>query len=148
MQPRLNHCSDRFGRKPVLLVSHLGTFVGFTLMGFAQALPVLLVARIIDGISGANIATAQAVLTDNTTEKTRTQALRLIGAAFGQGFTIGPVLAWLSLAASGNNYHVAACVAAGCSLLSILLTAFWLPESLPVEKCGSSHKALFDLGAP
>lgn len=145
--PVLGRLSDRFGRKPVLLVSQIGTFAGFMLMGLAGTLPVLLAARIIDGVSGANIATAQAVLTDSTTEKTRTQALGLIGAAFGLGFTIGPVLAYLSLAVSGNNYHVAAFVAAGCSLLSILLTAFWLPESLPPEKRGATHKALFDFGA-
>lgn len=56
--PLLGRLSDRFGRKPVLVVSQIGTFAGFVLMGFAQALPVLFLARIIDGLSGANIATA------------------------------------------------------------------------------------------
>lgn len=145
--PVLGRLSDRFGRKPVLLLSQIGTFAGFMLMGFANALPLLLIARVIDGISGGNIATAQAVLTDSTTEKNRTQALGLIGAAFGLGFTVGPVLAYIALALSGNNYQVAAFVAAGCSLLSILLTAFWLPESLPPEKRGLKHGPLLDLGA-
>ena len=108
--PMLGRLSDRFGRKPVLLVSQIGTFAGFVLMGFANTLPLLLIARIIDGISGANISTAQAVLTDSTTEKNRTQALGLIGAAFGLGFTVGPVLAYVSLALSNNNYHVTAFV--------------------------------------
>ncbi len=145
--PMLGRLSDRFGRKPVLLFSQLGTFAGFVLMGFANVLPLLLLARLIDGISGANISTAQAVLTDNTTEKTRTHALGLIGAAFGIGFTIGPVLAYISLALSGNNYHVTAFVAAGCSLLSILLTTFWLQESLPPEKRGTEQGPLMDFGA-
>lgn len=138
--PILGHLSDRFGRKPVLIASQIGTFIGFMLMGFAASLPILLLARAIDGLSGGNISTAQAVLTDSTTEKNRTQALGLIGAAFGIGFTIGPVLALLSLSFSGNNYHVVAFVAAGFSLLSILLTVFILPESLPVEKRGKGDR--------
>ena len=145
--PVLGRLSDRFGRKPVLLISQIGTFAGFVLMGFANALPLLFIARIIDGISGANISTAQAVLTDSTNEKNRTQALGLIGAAFGLGFTIGPVLAYVSLALSNSNYHVTAFVAAGCSLLSILLTAFWLKESLPPERRGTQHGPLLDFGA-
>ena len=72
----------------------------------------LFLSRLIDGISGANISTAQAAITDSTTEKTRTQGLGLIGAAFGLGFVIGPVIAFVSLSASGNNYHVPAFVAA------------------------------------
>ena len=90
----------------------------------------------IDGLSGGNIATAQAVITDNTDESTRTQGLGLIGAAFGLGFVIGPVIAFISLTASGNNYSAPAFVAAAFSLISILLTWFWLEESHPPEKRG------------
>ena len=132
--PLLGRLSDRYGRKPILLISQLGTFIGFIILGFSNALWLLFLARIIDGLSGANISTAQAVITDSTTEKNRTQGLGLIGAAFGLGFVIGPVIAFLSLALSGNNYHVPAFVAAGFSALSILLTWFWLDETLPVEQ--------------
>ena len=132
--PVLGRLSDQFGRKPVLVISQLGTFAGFLILGFANSLWMLLLARIIDGISGANIATAQAAISDSTTEKTRTQGLGLIGAAFGLGFVIGPIIAFISLTVSGNNYHVPAFVAAGFSLISILLTWFWLPETLPAEK--------------
>jgi DHA1 family tetracycline resistance protein-like MFS transporter len=132
--PLLGRLSDRFGRKPVLILSQLGTFTGFIILGLAGSLPLLFIARIIDGLSGANISTAQAVITDNTNEKTRTQGLGLIGAAFGLGFIIGPIIAFVSLALGGNNYHVPAFVAAGFSALSILLTWFWLSESLPAEK--------------
>lgn len=128
--PLLGRLSDRFGRKPVLLVSQFGTFVGFILLGSADALWILFLARILDGISGANISTAQAVISDITTEETRTQGLGLIGAAFGIGFIIGPVIAFISLAISGNNYHVPAFVAAGFSAISILLTWFLLEETL------------------
>ncbi|GAB4573656.1 MAG: tetracycline resistance MFS efflux pump [Anaerolineae bacterium] len=132
--PLLGGLSDRFGRKPVLIISQIGTFVGFIVLGFASSIPVLILARLIDGISGANISAAQAALTDSTSERNRTQALGLLGAAFGLGFIIGPIIAFIALGLSGNDYRVPAFVAAGFSLISVLLTAFWFKETLPVEK--------------
>lgn len=132
--PVLGSLSDRYGRKPVLLISQIGTFLGFLLLGVANGLPLLFISRLVDGISGGNISTAQAVISDSTNEKTRTPAMGMIGAAFGLGFTVGPVIAFTSLAASGNNYALPAYIAAACSLVSILLTTFWLKESLPPEK--------------
>lgn len=137
--PLLGRLSDRYGRKPILVISQIGTLAGFIVLGVANTLWLLFAARIIDGISGANIATAQAAISDSTTEQTRTQGLGLIGAAFGLGFIIGPVIAFLSLAASDNNYHVPAFVAAGFSLISILLTAFWFEETLPEEARGQQE---------
>jgi DHA1 family tetracycline resistance protein-like MFS transporter len=137
--PLLGRLSDRVGRKPVLIVSQIGTLVGFIILGFANALWLVFLARIVDGISGANISTAQAVITDSTTDKTRTQGLGLIGAAFGLGFVIGPVIAFVALSMSGNTYSVPAFVAAAFSLTSILLTAFWLPETLPAERRGGAQ---------
>ncbi len=139
--PILGRLSDRFGRKPVLVVSQIGTFIGFIILGFANTLWILFLARVIDGISGANISTAQAAISDSTTEKTRTQGLGLLGAAFGLGFVIGPVIAFVSLAASGNDYRVPAFVAAGFSLVSILLTWFWFQETLPADKRGGSAQS-------
>jgi DHA1 family tetracycline resistance protein-like MFS transporter len=154
--PLLGRLSDRFGRRPILLLSQVGTLIGFLILGFANTLWLLFLSRLIDGISGANIATAQAVITDSTTEKTRTQGLGLIGAAFGLGFIIGPVIAFITLGASGNNYAIVAYVAATFSLISILLTYFWLKETLPPEKRGQGEerpgvnlKAMFTaLGKP
>ncbi len=137
--PILGRLSDRYGRKPVLVVSQIGTLVGFIVLGLASSLWMLFLARIIDGISGANIATAQAAITDSTNEKNRTQGLGLIGAAFGLGFIIGPVIAFVSLALSGNDYRVPAFVAAVFSALSILLTWFWFQETLPAERRGESN---------
>ena len=146
--PLLGRLSDRFGRKPVLLVSQLGTFIGFILLGLANALPLLFLARIVDGVSGANISTAQAAITDSTTEKTRTQGLGLLGAAFGLGFIVGPIIAFVSLGLSGNDYRVPAFVAAGFSALSILLTWFWFHETLPADRRGKSDaKAAASFGA-
>jgi len=136
--PILGRLSDRYGRKPILIVSQIGTLIGFVLLGLANALPILFLSRIIDGLSGANISTAQAAISDITTEKNRTQGLGLIGAAFGLGFIIGPIIAFISLALSDNNYHVPAFVAAGFSLASILLTIFWFEETLPAERRGTT----------
>lgn len=129
--PFLGRLSDRFGRKPILIASQLGTLVGFLMLGFAGSLWMLFLSRLLDGLSGANIATAQAVITDSTTEKTRTQGLGLVGAAFGLGFVVGPVISFLSLSLSDNNFHVPAFIAAGFSFLSILLTIFMLKETHP-----------------
>lgn len=127
--PILGRLSDRFGRKPILIISQIGTLIGFLMLGFANTLVLLFVSRIIDGLSGANISTAQAAVTDSTTEKTRTQGLGLIGAAFGAGFAIGPMIASLVLALSGQSYQAVAFTAAAFSLTSILLTTFWFKES-------------------
>lgn len=146
--PVLGRLSDRYGRKPVLIISQIGTFIGFIILGLAGTLPLLFVSRLIDGISGANIATAQAAISDSTTEKTRTQGLGLIGAAFGLGFIIGPVIAFISLAVSNNNYHIPAFVAAGFSLISVLLTTFWFQETLPAAQRGKTdEKGTFSLSA-
>jgi DHA1 family tetracycline resistance protein-like MFS transporter len=141
--PVLGRLSDRFGRRPILLASQVGTLAGFVLLGFADALWLLFVSRIIDGISGANIATAQAVITDVTNEKTRTQGLGLIGAAFGMGFILGPILAFAILVATGDNYQAVAFTAAFFSLASIVLTFFWLPETRRVGETPIAHKSPF-----
>lgn len=137
--PVLGGLSDRYGRKPVLVLSQIGTLIGFIVLGFANSLLLIAISRAIDGISGANISAAQAALTDSTTEKNRTQGLGLLGAAFGLGFIIGPIIAFISLAVSGNNYAVPAFVAAGFSLISILLTVFWFKETLPAEARGKNR---------
>ena len=137
--PVLGRFSDRYGRRPILLLSQVGTLIGFLILGFASSLWMILLARMIDGISGANIATAQAAITDSTNEKTRTQGLGLLGAAFGLGFVAGPIIAFISLSISGNNFHVPAFIAAFFSLASIVLTWLWLPETLPAERRGTDN---------
>ncbi len=137
--PVMGRLSDRYGRKPILLISQLGTFIGFIMLGLAQSLPILFLARALDGLSGANVSTAQAVITDSTNERNRTQGLGLLGAAFGLGFVVGPVIAFIALAMTKNDYRAPAFVAAGFSLLSILLTYFWLKETHGPEKRGTDE---------
>ena len=127
--PVLGRLSDRFGRKPILLISQLGTLAGFILLGFSNALWLLFLSRIIDGLSGANISTAQASIADSTSEKNRTQGLGLIGAAFGVGFILGPIVAYIVLALSGVDYRAVALTAAAFSLASILMTSLWFRET-------------------
>ena len=146
--PVLGRLSDRFGRKPILIVSQAGTLVGFILLGFANTLWLLFLSRFIDGLSGANISTAQAAISDSTTEKTRTHGLGLVGAAFGLGFIIGPIIAFIVLAASNQNYQAVAFTAAAFSLASIILTTFWFHETLSPDEDGStSRRRAFDFRA-
>src|SRR3712207_1474474 len=136
--PYLGALSDRTGRRPVLIISQVGTVVSFILLGLANSLPLLFLARILDGISGGNISTAQAYISDITDEDGRAKAYGLIGAAFGLGFILGPALG--GLLSQGENHHIPAFVAAGISLLSLLLTVFVLPESLPADRRNLQRK--------
>ena len=127
--PILGRLSDRFGRRPILIISQIGTLAGFILLGFSNTLWLLFLSRIIDGLSGANMSTAQAAIADSTTEKTRTQGLGLLGAAFGVGFVLGPMIAYAVLALSHGNYQAVALTAAAFSFGSIVLTTFWFHET-------------------
>ena len=128
--PLLGRMSDRFGRRPVLLISLIGTFIGFLILGFANSLWMLFASRLLDGFTGGNISVAQAYITDVTDEKDRAKGLGLLGAAFGIGFIIGPAVGG-SLSVYG--FAVPAFVAAGLSFISILGVIFFLPESLTAE---------------
>lgn len=129
--PILGRLSDRYGRRPILLVSVFGTFIGFLLFGFATTLWMLFAARIFDGLTGGNLSVAQAYISDVTDAKNRAKGLGLIGAAFGIGFIIGPVTGGIL---SQYGYNVPAFVAAGLALINFIVIYFWLPESLTKEK--------------
>ena len=90
--PIIGQLSDRFGRKPLLLISQVGTFIGFVLMARAQTLWVLYVARVLDGATAGNLSLAQAYISDHTEPADRAKSFGLIGIAFGVGFFIGPTL--------------------------------------------------------
>ena len=134
--PMLGALSDRIGRKPVLATAQVGTFLSLLTLGFAGSLWMIFVSRIIDGITGANLSTAQSVITDSTSTKNRSAGLGLIGATFGVGFVLGPALSGIALRLSGNNYSAPAFLAAAFAFTSILLTTFVLKETHPPEKRG------------
>jgi DHA1 family tetracycline resistance protein-like MFS transporter len=162
--PIIGRLSDRLGRRPMLIFSISGTLVSFLIMGLVEPLGNVLLAslapgripggsaplvmlffsRVLDGLAGGDISLAQAYVTDVTDEKNRAKGLGLIGAAFGMGFIIGPVMggtlsnwdyATSAFATIGlSRYAVPAAVAVGLSALNLLGVILWLPESLPPEK--------------
>jgi DHA1 family tetracycline resistance protein-like MFS transporter len=128
--PLLGRLSDRYGRRPILLASIFGTFIGFLMLGFARSLALLFASRVLDGITGGNLTVAQAYITDVTAPKDRAKSLGLIGAAFGLGFIIGPVIGGTL---SQWGYAVPALAAAALSFLNLIAVYFLLPESLTAE---------------
>jgi DHA1 family tetracycline resistance protein-like MFS transporter len=128
--PIVGALSDRLGRRSILLLSTIGQATGFFIMGAANSLIWLFVARIIDGIFGANVSATQAYVADVTPPDDRSRAMGLLGAAFGVGFIFGPliggVLSQISLSAP---FHFAA----GLAAANAVLIFFVLPESLPVQ---------------
>lgn len=145
--PLLGRISDRVGRRPVLIVSQIGTVLSFILFIFAAplgtiidgwglglsvtgGLVMLYVARILDGFTGGNITTAQAYITDISTPQTRAQALGIISAAFGMGFVFGPAFGGLLAEVSLNAPFIGAAL---ITTVSVLTTTFMLKESLPPE---------------
>jgi len=125
--PILGRLSDRYGRRPVLFFSLLGTSLGFFIIGFATTLWMLFLGRIIDGITGGNISTAQAYVADVTTPENRAKGMGLIGAAFGLGFIFGPAIGGiLSQWGIGVPFFFAGALA----LANAVLLYFTLPETV------------------
>ena len=155
--PLLGRLSDKYGRRPVLLISIFGTFLGFLLLAFAEPigiaitnllptglvgedptqaqniiiLSLLFLSRMIDGLTGGNISVAQAYIADITTAENRAKGMGLIGAAFGLGFIIGPAVGG---GLSRWGYALPALVAAGISFINLIAVYLWLPESLTEER--------------
>ncbi|MBL9027875.1 MAG: MFS transporter [Myxococcales bacterium] len=127
--PLLGGLSDRLGRKPVLLASQLGTFLGLLMFAFANRIEWLFAGRILDGLTAGNLSIAQAYIADVTAPERRTRAFGLIGIAFGLGFLIGPAFAGIVAARYGNQAPFL--LAAGLSLTSVVLTATLLPRTPP-----------------
>jgi DHA1 family tetracycline resistance protein-like MFS transporter len=125
--PILGRLSDKHGRRPVLLVSIIGTGIGFLIIGFANTLLLLFVGRILDGITGGNISTAQAYIADITTKENRAKGMGLIGAAFGMGFVFGPAIGGLL---SGWGVQVPFLFAAALCFANAILLYFTLPETV------------------
>ncbi|MBD2716126.1 TCR/Tet family MFS transporter [Microvirga sp. STR05] len=134
--PILGNLSDQYGRRPVLLVALFGFGLDYLFLAFAPTVAWLFVGRIIAGITGASFTTASAYIADISTPENRAQNFGMIGAAFGLGFIIGPVIGGL-LGHFGPR--VPFLVAAGLTLLNWLYGFFVLPESLDKE-----HRRPFD----
>ena len=133
--PVLGAWSDRFGRRPVILISCLGLGLDYIFMALAPTLRWLFVGRLISGITASNVSTAFAYITDITPPEGRAKKFGFLGAAFGLGFVIGPAVGGLL-----GHYSLRApfWAAAGLSLANFLYGTFVLPESLPEEKRAKS----------
>jgi DHA1 family tetracycline resistance protein-like MFS transporter len=128
--PILGRLSDRFGRRPVLLLSLIGTGIGFLVMGFATTLWMLFAGRILDGITGGNISTAQAYIADVTTPEERAKGMGIVGAAFGLGFIFGPPIGGIL---SRWGIAVPFLFAAGLAFANAILLYFTLPETVTAD---------------
>ena len=125
--PILGGLSDKYGRRPVLFLSIIGTGIGFLVLGLATTLWMLFAGRILDGITGGNISTAQAYIADITTTENRAKGMGLIGAAFGIGFVFGPAIGGIL---SRWGIHVPFLFAATLSFANAILLYFRLPETI------------------
>ena len=141
--PLIGHASDRTGRRPMLILSQIGTFIGFIIMARATALWMIYLSRVIDGATAGNLSLAQAYIADNTTPENRARSFGLIGIAFGLGFFIGPSLTGYLSAQYGLRapIYLAACMSA----TSILCTATLLPNARVVARATADRWAAFRL---
>ena len=132
--PALGDLSDRYGRRPVLIVSLAGTVASFVMMALAHSLTMLFFARIVDGLSGGNISTARAYVADVTEPKDRARAYGLIGAAFGLGFILGPAISGVLARVS---YTAPIWAAAALTLGATAVAWLWLPETVHRAHAGT-----------
>lgn len=124
--PLIGRLSDKYGRKPLLVISIAGTAVSFFIMAFAPSAIFLFLARALDGITAGNIPVASAVISDTTEPKDRAKGFGIIGASFGFGFAFGPAISGLTVS---YGMYVPFVIAGIISLIAVLLTALFLPET-------------------
>jgi MFS transporter, DHA1 family, tetracycline resistance protein len=138
--PVWGRLSDRVGRRPVILVGLLGSAISYLTFGLAQSLPILFLSRILAGIAGANISTAQAYIADSTQPENRAKGMGLIGAAYGLGFTVGPAIGGIL---SQFGFATPAFFAAALALANFSAAWWLLPESRnPSEQTRRTERGL------
>src|SRR5258706_623887 len=129
--PIIGMLSDRYGRRPVILLSNFGLALDYVIMALAPTIGWLFLGRLLSGLTSSSVPTANAYISDVTTPETRSKAYGIFGAAFGLGFILGPAAGgWLGHV----NPRLPFWIAAGFSLLNAVYGFFILPESLPAER--------------
>jgi DHA1 family tetracycline resistance protein-like MFS transporter len=134
--PMWGRLSDKIGRKPVLMISLATSTIGYTIWGFSDSLPMLFLSRIVAGFGNANLAVAQAYVSDVTAEENRSQGMGMIGAAFGLGFVLGPAIAGISMHL-GIHPNVLGFIAAFFSFADLIFMTTTLPE--PPQRKNNPH---------
>jgi len=155
--PMWGRISDRVGRRPMLLLGLVGSVVFYALFGYAASLPaetmaqtaliLFFASRIGAGISGATIATAQAVIADSTPPDKRKHGMALIGAAFGIGFTFGPLIGYFSLSFFKSHPEAIGYVASALSFLALILGVWLMPETRRFGDAPPLPRRMFDFSA-
>jgi multidrug resistance protein len=143
--PILGRLSDKYGRKPIIVISLFINAIGYVLFAFTTSYIILLVSRIVAGIGGSSISVAQAYIADVTTKDNRAKGMGAIGAAFGLGFVFGPLIGGFL---SGYGYMVTGFASAGFSILAFIFTITLLPESnLNRNRPAETKRKLIDINA-
>lgn len=138
--PFWGRLSDRIGRKRVIMICLVGGAVGYAMLGFASALWMLYTARAFAGLMAGNLGVASAMMADITSAGNRARGMGLIGAAFGLGLVLGPVIGGL-LSGDNGSFLLPCLFAGGMSLLAVAAAALFLPESLSREGRRAQRKA-------
>ena len=142
--PLIGRISDKVGRRPMLLISQVGTLGGFFLLATAHSLWMVFLGRIIDGLTAGNLALAQAYISDVTEPENRARSFGIIGIAFGMGFMIGPAISGFL---AGYGYHYPFYAAMALSATSIFATYTLLPRTVPPQH-DPAHEAKGEGGPP
>ena len=137
--PMWGRLSDNIGRKPVIMICLAGAACAYLMLGLASALWMVFAARGFAGLMAGNFGVASAMIADITTPQNRARGMGLIGAAFGLGIVLGPMLGGL-LSAGEGSFLLPCIVAGGMSMLAMIAAAFFLPESLPQQKRRDNHQ--------
>lgn len=140
--PLIGRMSDKYGRRPMLILSIAGTAISFVIMAFAPNALFLFIARILDGLTAGNLPVASAVISDTTKPEDRAKGFGIIGASFGFGFIFGPAISAITVGYSGSMPFV---IAAVIATIAVIITALFLPETN--KHLGEVHSSkLFDFG--
>jgi MFS family permease len=144
--PFWGRLSDKWGRRPIILISVLFSALGHLIFGLSSTIAMVFAARLLAGFGNANLGTAQAIISDSTTKENRAKGMGLIGAAFGLGFLFGPAIGGF---AGQFSPQAPALVASGLAVINFVIAYFFLPET---RKVGSSdlknlHRKIFSLSA-
>ena len=143
--PYLGRLSDRIGRRPALLISQVGTLLGFIVLAVAHQVWLVFVSRMIDGATAGNLTIAQAYISDVSAPENRAKSFAIIGIAFGFGFMVGPGISGFL---ASFNYLFPIIAAAVLSFISILCTYFLLPRDTPVTRLPSRIPARAEGACP